>query len=88
MVPTTQNPLVYPYSDYPIELHDIVQNLRDKGLSYRKITQWLNEHGYQTLGGLSFSNNHVRSILKKRRLKDERLNREVDVEYGDSVLSL
>jgi hypothetical protein len=85
---TTRNPLVYFYSDYQIELHDITWNLRDKCLSYRRTTQWLNENGYQTPGGVSFSNNHVHSlILKKKRLKDERPNREVEVEYRDSVLS-
>ena len=32
MVLTTRNLLVYPYSDYQTELHDIIQNLHDNGL--------------------------------------------------------
>jgi hypothetical protein len=35
---------------------------------------------------LRFFNNHVHSILKKKRLRDERLNQEVEVEYGDFSL--
>ena len=62
-----------PYSDYQIELHDIIQNLHDEGLGYRKIAVWLNENGYQTPRGKRFFNNHVYSILKKKRLRDERL---------------
>ena len=65
MVLTTRNLLVEPYSDYQSELHDIIQNLHDEGLGYRKIAQWLNERGYTTLRGKRFFNTHVFSILKK-----------------------
>ena len=86
MVLTTRNLIVAPYSDYQIELHDIIQNLHNEGLGYRKIAEWLNENGYQTPRGLRFFNNHVHSMLKKKRLRDERLNQEVEVEYGDFSL--
>jgi hypothetical protein len=86
MVLTTRNLIVAPYSDYQTELHDIIQNLHDEGLGYRKIAQWLNENGYQTPRGKRFFNNHVHSILKKKRLRDERLNQEVEVEYRDFSL--
>ena len=86
MVLTTRNLLVYPYSDYQTELHDIIQNLHDNGLGYRKIAQWLNKNKYQTPRGKKFFNTHVYSILKKKRLRDERLNQEVEVEYRDFSL--
>ena len=86
MVLTTRNLLVFPYSDYQTELHDIIQNLQDGGLGYRKIAQWLNENEYQTPRGKRFFNSHVHSILKKKRLRDERLNQEVEVEYRDFSL--
>jgi len=86
MVLTTRNLIVAPYSDYQTELHDIIQTLHDEGLGYRKIAQWLNERGYTTPRGKRFFNNHVFSILKKKRLRDERLNREVEVEYRNFSL--
>jgi hypothetical protein len=86
MVLTTRNLLVYPYSDYQTELHDIIQNLQVEGLGYRKIAVWLNENGYKTPTGKRFFNTHVFSILKKKRLRDERLNQEVGVEYGNFCL--
>ena len=86
MVLTTRNLLVEPYSDYQSELHDIIQNLHDEGLGYRKIAQWLNERGYTTLRGKRFFNTHVFSIPKKKRLRDERLNREFEVEYRNFSL--
>ena len=81
MVLTTRNLLVYPYSDYQTELHDIIQNLQDEGLGYRKIAVWLNENGYKTSTGKRFYGNLVFSILKRKRQRDERLTREVEVEY-------
>jgi hypothetical protein len=87
MVLTTRNLLVYPYSDYQTELHDIIQNLHDEGLGYQKIAVRLNKNEYQTERGKRFFNNHVHpSILKKKRLRDERLNQEVEVEYRDFSL--
>jgi len=81
MVLKTGNLLVAPYSEYHEFLHDTILDLHDGGMGYRKIAQWLNEKGYQTLRGNLFSNRHVHSILKRKRQRDERLNREVQVEY-------
>ena len=81
MVLTTRNLIVAPYSDYQTELHDIIQNLQDEGLGYRKIAVWLNENGYKTPRGKKFFHTHVFSILKRKRQRDERLNREVEREY-------
>ena len=50
-------------------------------MGYKKIAVWLNEKGYQTTRGKPFLHGHVFSILKKKRLRDERLNREVEREY-------
>ena len=81
MVLKTRNLLVAPYSDYQQFLHDTIQDLQDNGMGYRKIAVWLNENGYQTPRGKRFYGNHVFSILKRKRQRDERLNREVEVEY-------
>jgi len=61
-----------PYSNYQSELHDLIQRLHDEGMGYRRIAQWLNENGYQTPRGKRFFNTHVFSILKKKRIRDER----------------
>ena len=74
MVLTSRNLQIAPYSDYQTELHDLIQNLHDEGMGYRKIAQWLNENGYKTPRGKRFFNTHVYSILKKKRIRDERLN--------------
>ena len=83
MLLKTGNLLVAPYSEYQNELHDTIEELHDGGLGYRKIAQWLRERGYTTPRGKRFSHSSVYSILKRKRQRDERLNREVEVEYGN-----
>ena len=43
-------------------------------MGYRKIARWLNENTYKTTRGHEFKNTHVFSILKKKKLRDKRLN--------------
>ena len=81
MVLKTQNLLVAPYSEYQQFLHDTIKELHDGGMGYRKIAEWLREKGYQTPRGQRFYGNHVFSILKRKRQRDERLNQDVEREY-------
>jgi len=67
-------------SDYQHILHDKIKELYEGGLGYRRIAYWLNDNGYQTPRGHEFKNNHVHSILKKRRLSNERFNKKYENE--------
>ncbi|MEE2773808.1 MAG: hypothetical protein VYE27_02725 [Pseudomonadota bacterium] len=40
-----------------------------------KIVEWLNKKGYLSVRGKKFKGNHVHSIVKKKRLKDDKLER-------------
>ena len=44
-------------------------------MSYNKIAEWLNKKNYLSARGKILKGNHVHSILKKKRLKDEKLER-------------
>ena len=55
-------------------MHRLIKTMHDSGIGYRRIAYWLNEHGYTTLRGHEFKNTHVFSILKKKKLRDKRLN--------------
>ena len=48
--------------------------MHDTRIGYRRIGSWLNEHGYTTPRGHEFKNTHVFFILKKKKLRDKRLN--------------
>ena len=50
-----------------------IKSLHESGLGYRKIAQYLNEKGIKTARGNSWVNTQVFSVLKKYRLRQERI---------------
>ena len=72
----TPNLIIPPYSEYQQFLYETISDLRDKGLTFDQIADWLNENGYSTPRGKKFRNAHAHSIIKKKRIRDERLNQE------------
>ena len=71
-----------PYSDYQFFLHNKISELREQRLGYRRISDILNEEGILTVRGKIFTNSHVHSILKKKNIREERLNREFETEVS------
>ena len=72
-----------PLSEYQDFLFEKITELQNEGLGYRRIGHWLNEHGYKTPRGHEFKSAHVHSILKKRRLREERINKPYELTYGE-----
>ena len=64
------------YSEFQFFLYKTILDLREKEMSFKQIAQWLNDNNYQTLRGKSFKSAHVHSIIKKKRIKDEKLEKE------------
>ena len=52
-------------------------------IGYRKISQIFNEEGLKTPRGSTFKNNHIHSIYKKGKIREERINRKDIVEVTD-----
>ena len=63
------------YSTYQYFIHDIISDKLDKGMNYKEIADWLNDNGYTTTRGKRFRNAHTHSIIKKKKMSDERHNR-------------
>ena len=75
------------YSNSQKELHNHIKSLHYFGMSYRRITKLLNKKGIKTHTGKEWgeTGNSVYSVLKKYRLREERLellNREYELEWG------
>ena len=64
------------YSQYQFFLYETITAHREKGKTFNQIAEWFNEKGYQSARGKKFKGNHVHSIVKKKRLKDEKLERD------------
>ena len=67
---SSPNLLTPVYSVYQQSLYNKILSLREKGMNYVEIANWLNENNYKTPRGRFFRNNHVHSIVKKQRIKE------------------
>ncbi len=71
------------YSAYQLLLYETITEERDKEKTFDQIADWLNKKGYLSVRGKKFKGNHVHSIVKKKRLKDEKLEREYPTVWSD-----
>ena len=76
------------YSQYQFFLYEIVVKQREEGKTFDQIADLLNKKGYLSVRGKKFKGNHVHSIVKKKRLKDEKLEREYPEEWSDFSLEV
>ena len=76
------------YSQYQLFLYETITAHREKGKTFDQIAEWLNEKGYLSVRGKKFKGNHVHSIVKKKRLKDEKLEREYPEVRSDFSLEV
>ena len=53
-----------------------------------QISDWLNDNGYKKLKGKKFRNNHTHSIVKKRKLSDERFSKTYPTEFSNFSLEV
>ena len=76
------------YSQYQFFLYETITEQREKGKTFDQIAEWLNKKGYLSVRGKKFKGNHVHSSLKKKRLKDEKLEREYPEVWSDFSLEV
>ena len=76
------------YSQYQFFLYETITEQREKGKTFDQIAEWLNGKGYLSVRGKKFKGNYVHSIVKKKRLKDEKLEREYPEKWSDFSLEV
>ena len=76
------------YSEYQFFLYETIVEQRGKGKTFDQIAEWLNKKGYLSVRGKKFKGNHVHSIVTKKRLKDEKLEREYPEVWSDFYLDI
>ena len=82
---TQRTPLLqqFLYSDYQYFLYETISELRDKGMTFNQISEELNKKGHLSARGKVFKGNHVHSIVKKKRMRDERFYKKYPEEWSD-----
>ncbi len=76
------------YTSYQFFLYETITEQREKGRTFDHIADLLNKKGYLSVCGKKFKGNHVHSILKKKRLKDEKLEREYPEVWSEFSLEV
>ena len=76
------------YSEYQFFLYETITEHRDKGKTFDQIADWLNKKGYLSVREKKFKGNLIHSIVKKKRLKDEKLEREYPEVWSDFILEV
>ena len=76
------------YSQYQFFLYETVTAHREKGKTLDQIAEKLNKSGYLSVRGKKLKGNHLHSIVKKKRLKDEKLEREYPEIWSDFSLEV
>ena len=76
------------YSKYQFFLYQTINKQREKGKTFDQIAEWLNKKGFLSVRGKKFKGNHVHSIVKKKRLKDEKLEKEYPEVRSDFYLDI
>ena len=76
------------YSQYQFFLYETIIEHRKKGKTFDQIADWLNKEGYLSVRGKKFRGAHVHSIVKKKRLKDEKLEKEYPEVWSDFSLEV
>ena len=76
------------YSEYQFFLYETITEQREKGKTFDQIADLLNKKGYLSVRGKKFKGNHVHSIVKKKQLKDEKLEREYPEVWSDFSLEV
>ena len=64
------------YSAYQLLLYETITEQRDKEKTFDQIAEWLNQKGYLSVRGKKFRGAHVHSIVKKKRLRDKKFEKE------------
>ena len=75
-------------SQYQFFLYETITEQREKGKTFDQIADWLNRKGYLSVRGKRFRGAHVHSIVKKKRLKDEKLEKEYPEVRSDFYLDI
>ena len=57
-------------------------------MTFDAIAEWLNEKRYLTVRGKKFRGAHVHSIIKRKRMRDEKLEREYPEGRSDFYLDV
>jgi hypothetical protein len=87
---TVRRPILHMphYTEYQYFLYETILKLREKGMTFNQIADHLNKKNILSLRGKKFRGGHVHSIMKRKRVRDEKLEREYPEVRSDFYLDV
>ena len=76
------------YTEYQYFLYETISKLREKGMTFNRIADYLNKKKILSVRGKQFRGAHVHSIMKRKRMRDEKLEREYPEMRSDFYLDI
>ena len=76
------------YSEYQYFLYETISKLREKGLTFNQIADHLNKNKILSVRGRKFRGGHVHSIIKRKRVRDEKLRERYHEVRSDFYLDI
>ena len=83
--PILQMPI---YTEYQYFLYETISKLRKKGMTFNQIADHLNKKKILSVRGKKFRGGHIHSIMKRKRVRDEKLEREYPEVRSDFYLDI
>ena len=80
------NLLIPPLSKHQEFLYNKIIELKKTGMSARKISKYFNDKNIKTPRGKKFFFSSVYSIVKKRKIRQERIDKPFEITYNDWYL--
>ena len=76
------------YSEYQYFLYETISKLREKGITFNQIADHLNKKKILSVRGRKFRGGHVHSIIKRKRVRDEKLRERYHEVRSDFYLDI
>ena len=83
--PILQMPL---YTKYQYFLYETISKLRKKGMTFNQIADHLNKKKIVSVRGKKLRGSHVHSIIKRKRVRDEKLKEKYPEVRSDFYLDI
>ncbi len=76
------------YTEYQCFLYETISKLREKGMTFNQIAEHLNKKKILSVRGKQFRGGHVHSIIKRKRVRDEKLKEKYPEVRSDFYLDI
>ena len=76
------------YTEYQYFLNGTISILREKGMTFNQIADHLNKKKILSVRGKKFRGSYVYSIMKRERIRDEKINKKYPEVRSDFYLDI